>query len=135
MGMAQTDDRHACYLSAPSWDCDWYWGIGYLGHRYVHFHLDGVQKEHNTNMFDALRAEFGDTLTIKDDSDLWTFCELFETAYALKQTAEVLGRGSSNYTTKPCEWIIKNKAEADRINDIVLPAIFDAIENILIKYR
>jgi hypothetical protein len=109
--------------------------MGYLGHRDVHFHLDGVAKEHNTNMFDALRLEFGDTLTIKDDKDLWTFCELMRTAYTLKETAEVLGRGGSHYTTNPCADIVKNTAETERINGVVLPAIFDAVEDILTKYR
>jgi len=135
MGKAQTDDRHACKLRAPSWDCGWYWGIGYLGHRDAHFHLNGVVKEHKTNMFDALRLEFGDTLAIKDEKDLWTFCELMQTAYTLRETAEVLGRGGTHYMTNPCADIVKNTAEVERINGTVLPAIFDAVEDILTKYR
>ena len=135
MGVAQSDDRYACELSAPSWDCGWYWGIGYLGHRDAHFHLDGLIKKHNTNMFDAIKKEFGDTLTIKEDADLWTFCELMQTAYHLKQTAEVLGRGGSHYTTNPCSEIIKNMQEAERINSVVLPTIFNAVKTLLTKYR
>lgn len=134
-GTAQSDDRSKCKLRAPSWNCDWYWGLGYLGHRYVHFHLDGLVKDRNTNMFDALKKEFGDTLTIKDDDDLWVFCELMGTAYALRKTAEVLGRGSVHYTTNPLAKLIKNEKEVERINTIVLPAIFDQIDLILAKYR
>jgi hypothetical protein len=29
------------YLSGFSWDCDWYWGGGYLGNRNLHTHFDG----------------------------------------------------------------------------------------------
>lgn len=76
-------------------------------------------------MFDSIKARFTEwTLT---DADTWTFCELIKTFYALKETAEVLGRGGSNYTKNPCAEIIKSKSETKRINEIVLPAIFDAI--------
>lgn len=135
MGTAQTDDRWKCKLRAPSWDCGWYWGLGYLGHRDCHFHLDGLIKEHKTNLFDAIKKEFGETLTIKDDGDLWTFCELIMTAYKLKETAEVLGRGGSHYTTNPVAGIVKNEKEAKRINEIVMPTIFNQINSLLAKYR
>lgn len=135
MGVAQTDDRHECRLSAPSWDCDWYWSMGYLGHRYIHFHLNSLVKEHNANLFDAIKKEFGETLTITNDSDLWTFCELMMTAYSLKETAEVLGRGGTHYTTNPLAGLIKNKNEVERINNILLPAIFDQVNSLLAKYR
>ena len=134
LGTAQSDNRHPCKLHAPSWDCGWYWGMGYLGHRDAHFHLDGVVKEHKTNMFDALKKEFSDTLTITNDADLWTFCELMETAYTLKETAEVFGRGGSHYAANPIAGLIKNTGETKRINEVVLPAIFDQVAIILNKY-
>jgi len=65
------------------------------------------------------------------DSQLWTVCELFKTFYILNETAEVLGRGGAHYTTNPCKDIIINKDETDRINNVVLPAVFDALYNIL----
>jgi len=135
MGTAQTDDRWSCKLRAPSWDCEWYWGLGYLGHRDAHFHLDVLMHTHHTNMYDAIKQEFGDTLTITDDKDLWTFCELMATAYKLKETAEVLGGGGANYTTNPVADTVKNETEAERINSVVLPAIFDAVDSLLAKYR
>lgn len=122
------------YLAPPSWDCDWYWGFGYLQNNDIHHHIDTLG-ERNTNMFDALKTYYGDTLTIKDESDLWTFCELMATFYALKKTAEVLGRGGTHYTNNPVADVIKNEKEATRINDEVMPAIFNAIEVVLAKYR
>lgn len=135
IGTAQTDDRQQCKLSAPSWDCGWYWSLGYLGHHYCHFHLDGLIKEHSTNLFDAIKKEFGDTLTITDDSDLWTFCELMMTAYTLKKAAEVLGCGGSHYKTNPVAGIVKNEKEVKRINEKVLPIIFDQVNSLLANYR
>jgi hypothetical protein len=136
-------DGENIYLSPPSWDCGWYWGFGYLGNKNCHYHVDGLTKHqiYNsekkcfeyefTNMFDGFKKHFGNTLIIRD-SQLWTICELFKTFYALKETAEILGRGGAHYTTNPCEDIIINKQEVSRINNLVLPNIFEAIYKILI---
>lgn len=133
-------DDESIYLSAPQWDCGWYWGFGYLGNKNCHYHLDGLSKKHNANLYDALYKEFGNSLTIGkieqdnfgQNSTLYTFCELVLTAYTLKETAEVLGRGGSHMTTNPLAELIKNEKEVTRINDVVLPAIFDQI-NILLS--
>jgi hypothetical protein len=50
----------------------------------------------------------------------------------LRETAEVLGRGGSHYTTNPLSEIIKNPAEVERINKVILPRIFEEIYKILI---
>lgn len=117
------------YLSRPSWDCDWYWGFGYLGNKNCHYHVDGLSKD--KNLFDAFKKHFGNTLIVRD-SELWTLCELFQTFYVLKETAEVLGRGGTHMTTNPCAKIITNKKEVERINEVVLPSIFEEIYKILI---
>lgn len=120
-------DGDKIYLSAPSWDCDRYWGFGYLGNKDCHYHVDGLVEKYNTNLFDAMKKEFGESLTIKDDDKLWLFCELISTAYTLKETAEVLGRGGAHYSTNPLKELIKNPEEVKRINEKLLPAIFDYI--------
>ena len=131
------------YLSAPSWDCGWYWGFGYLGNKNCHYHVDGLTKHETynfekkcfeyefTNLYDGFKKHFGDTLIVRD-SQLWTLCELIKSAYVLKETAETLGRGGVHYTTNPCKDIIQNTDEVKRINEIVLPAIFEEIYKILI---
>lgn len=116
------------YLRPPSWDGDWYWGFGYLGNRNCHYHLDGLNR--NRNLYDALKEHFGDTLTIPEKY-LWKFCELVKTTYALKEAAEVLGRGGSHYSNNPCRELIKNTSEVERINNIVLPAIFNEIAELM----
>lgn len=126
-------DGDTIYLSAPYWVCGWYWSFGYLGNYNCHYPIDGINKD--KNLFDALREHFGDSLTIKEDSDLWTFCELVKTCYSLKETAEVLELGGSHYTKNPVSGLIQNKEEVKRINEIVIPAIFSQIEVILSKYR
>ena len=105
-------DGKTIYLSPPSWDCDWYWGFGYLGNEYCHYHVDGLTKREwydydkkcfqseNLNMFHGFKKHFDcGTFIITADADIWTFCELFESFYILRETAEVLGpwRGSLYY--------------------------------------
>lgn len=133
-----TNSNGRIYLSPPSFDCGWYWGFGYLVNKDCHYHLAGVDK--NMNLYDALIAHFHNntfifSTNIKENeysNKLWTFCELIETSYALKKTAEVLDRGGIHYTENPCSDLIKNHAEVKRINETVLPAIFNKI-NVLLK--
>ena len=123
-------DGENIYLSAPSWDCDWYWGFGYLGNRDCHYHLDGLNKD--KNLFDALREHFGDSLTINEDK-LWTFCELIATFYTLKESAEVFGRGGSHYTKNPIQDLLIDEEKTKEINDIILPALFTELDKLLTK--
>ena len=128
------NDNQPIYLSAPSWDCGWYWGFGYIGNKDCHYHVSGLNEGRNQNMYDAFIEHFGSTLTVRR-SQLWTLCELFETFYTLRKTAEVLGRGGSHYTTNPCKDLIINKDEVTRINNVVLPQIFEEIYKILIRNK
>jgi len=116
------------YLTKPSWDCDWYWSFGYLGNNNSSYHLNSYQNGRNINIYDALLEDY--ELNPKIKKNLWLFCELVKTAYALKNTAEVLGRGGSHISINPLSELIINKDEVTRINEVVLPAIFEEIEKI-----
>jgi hypothetical protein len=125
------------YITSPSWDCGWYWSFGYLGNKDERYHLSGYVDGRNINMYDALLSDYdlnpkllGEADKFGSYSRLWTFCELAKTAYLLKETAEVLGRGGSHYSANPCKDIITNTGEVERINKVVLPAIFAEIEKL-----
>lgn len=96
-------------------------------------YLNRLNDGKNQNMFDALKEHFGDTFILKNDSDIWTFCELVKTVYILKECAEVLGLGGSNYITNPCKDLIINIDEVTHINNVVLPQIFEEIYKLLKK--
>lgn len=123
-------DNAKIYLTSPSWDCSWYWSFGYLGNKNEHYHLESYANGRNINMYDALLSDY--ELNPLIEKDLWKFCELAKTAYTLKNTAEMLGRGGSHYTNNPCKDIIINKEEVIRINEVVLPAIFNEISQIFV---
>ena len=134
LGKRKQDNRRI-YLSAPSWDCDWYWGFGYLGNSREHYHLEDYQAENgvkrNVNMRDALLEDY--KLNLKIHKNLWVFCELSKTAYILNKAAKVYYFGSTNYTTNPCAEFVKNENEYRRINWVVLPKIFDTMHELFVK--
>lgn len=135
-------DNEPIFLSGPKWDCGWYWGFGYLGNNNCHYHVDGLTKisTYNTdkkvfeyefvNLKDGFEKHFGDTFIVRP-SDQWTFAELFKSFYSLRETAEILGRGGAHLSSNPCKDVIINTDETKRINEVVLPAIFDEIYKIL----
>ena len=111
--------------------CGWYWGFGYLGNESCHYHLSSYQNGRNINMYDALKEDY--QLAPQIEKNLWLFCELAITAYSLKETAEVLGRGGSHMSVNPLCDLIKNPEEVKRINELLLPSIFEEIEKIFNK--
>lgn len=128
-------------LRRPSFDCDWYWGFGYLGNRDCHYHLDSLETMdwqndamRNKNLFDQLKIHFGDSLTIKDDADLWSFCEIVTTIYTLKEAAELFNRGGSNYTTNPDRGLLTDWTMEEKINKEFIPTQIASLYRILEKY-
>lgn len=129
------------WLEEPKWDCGWYWGCGYV-ETYTnnknpekardvesHQHFDGLFLNGKQNGYDTYKTFFKE-MTV-NDKELWTLIEVMKTIYILKETAEVIGRGGSHYTTNPCKDIIINQEEVKRINEIVLPALFNEVKKIL----
>ncbi len=139
-------DGENIYLSAPSWDCNWYWGFGYLGNKNCHYHISGLETietynfdakaftHERVNLYDGLKKHFGETFIVKEDADIWKLAELFKAFYKLKDYAELCHTGGANMTSNPCKELLKNTDEETRINNIVLPQIFEEIYKVLAKY-
>ena len=119
------------YLSPPSFDCNWYWGFGYLGNNTCHYHIDTLE---NTNLYDAITNHFGDSLRVNED-DKWVFAELMQSFYKLRDYAELLHIGGSHLTSNPLKDEIKNQKEWERINKKLLPKVFKEIYKILNRYK
>lgn len=122
-------DYGQVWMPRASWDCGWYWGFGYIQNSGVHTHFHCLDQ--TKNLHDAIKSNFNHFEL--SDTQLWVFCELLKTAYALKETAKVLGRGGSHYTTNPCKDLIKNPEEVTRINKVVLPSLFEEIYKLFQK--
>lgn len=129
------------WLEEASWDCDWYWGFGYV-ETYTnnknpemsrdinsHQHFDGLflkGPKMCKDMFDDFFAE-----TPLNNNEKWKLLELMRTIYTMKEYSEVICRGGSNITNNPAEEVIKNQDEYNRINEIILPKLFEEVYKIL----
>ena len=129
------------WLEAATWDCDWYWGFGYI-ESYTnnnhpgnskdiesHEHFNGLNRYGNTNLYDAFAEKF--VITPLSNKEIWTLCELMKSYYIIREYADTCYRGGAHYTTNPCKEIIKNEKEYCRINKEVIPAICKEVYKIL----
>ena len=131
------------WLSAPSWDCGWYWGFGYVStftnnnypnksrdinsHEHIDSSFMGKQDEQYIhNIFDSPRF----TRTTFSKSEGWELSELFDQFYFLKSAAENFGRGKCHIAeTKIQKW--QDKALAEKINKELIPRVTARIIEIL----
>lgn len=123
----------AYWLEQPTWGC------GYV-ETYTnnldpnkardinsHQHFDGMFLD--KNMFDYWH-EFFDESTLNDE-EIWQLWDYMKSIYTLKATAELVGRGHSHVTEKSkCE-AVKDTELCKRINEEMLPALFERVKRLL----
>ena len=117
----------AIYLSKHSWDCDWYWGMGYIGNKDLHSHFKSTfLKDRGTYDIKDIFSE-----TKLTQSNWWSILEMFETAYALREAADLYHRGGSRISTNLCREKLKDEELATRLNkdlEEVLDTVWRYIE-------
>jgi hypothetical protein len=129
------------WLEQEKWDCGWYWGCGYV-ETYTNSKDPSLARDinchtHINSMFKATpfyeiakcKDELGFTAPHLTASERWKLADLFKTMYTLKEAAAVLGRGGSHLAEAPS--FDKDPFTASRINNKLLPKVFDAIRVIL----
>lgn len=124
-----TKDNECIYLTKHKWDCDWYWGFGYVGNKHCHFHIDSlITAETDVNKI------FADTNI--SQAEWWVIRDLFIQAYALKNAAEVYRHGGHQCTVKGVTDVIKNPNKAAELNadlERVLDLIWKYVTNAVSK--
>lgn len=130
--LGQDEEAQMYYLIAPSWDCGWYWGFGYVQSRDSHRHADG-EFNSTTNHLSDKNIFTGDFLKNKsfNDRDGWILRELMATFYQLKAEAALYGRGGMHVTTNPLQDKLIDTKRADHINKVMIPQVTKAITDIL----
>lgn len=128
LGKVQEDfnsDAHVSgeliYISKHSWDCDWYWGFGYIGNKHLHTNISSLIKGESD-----INKIFSSTKLTQND--WWIIRDLFKQAYALKPAAEIYRYGGHQKTVEGLTDIIKNSDMAAKINadlQIVLDTLWD----------
>jgi len=150
--------REAVYLYDFSWNCDWYWGGGYIGNSRFHTHFDNCFLEsidsrgHSLgNFFDPWTKipEYVENYVVVsngasvwepiefflDDvpehiqTNWWRIKDLFKQFYALRNAAEVFQYGG-HCTTKGRNPNELNKEMADKINKHIETVIIPEIRKI-----
>jgi hypothetical protein len=143
------------WLESPSWDCDWYWGFGYVetykqnwlpskakdinGHRHINGIL-GPQEKYDFDKKAFVKAEHVSNLidselfaaTTFTESESWQLTELFKQFYLLKDMAAFCGKDlpGCHVTTSPVNHG-DLKAWESKINKELIPAITAKIIEIL----
>lgn len=95
-----------------SWDCDWYWGFGYIGNANLHTHAEVFTKD---LLWHSVDDVFEDHIFDSDDS-FWVFKDLLVQAYALSKASHVYKSGGYCTTRKGVTDVIIDKAMETRVN-------------------
>ena len=130
------------WLQAPSWDCGWYWGFGYievLSNKKkpelskdikLHTHFDSLflndKSVYAKDLFDSFFVE-----TTLEGNEVYQLIDYMMSFYNLKNTAAILSCGDSHQTEKAKIDVLKNEDLANYINKTLLPAIFERIDKLL----
>ena len=138
LGLNKNGDK--MWLVAPSWDCGWYWGLGYIktyqqnwspsNARDIlcHTHFDYVFPTS-----DSFVDEFNDTPFTRNEK--WKIYEYMKELYTLRHYADMMHRNGMNITkgSKALkEENEENYKEYNRINNILIPNVWEELEAILI---
>jgi hypothetical protein len=130
------------FIEESKWDCGWYWSIGYV-ETYTnnnnpekskdiqsHSHFNYMfMKDDRKNCMDKMKDFFIDmTLSEKELYRLW---EIMKSLYTLREYSDMLYTGGSHITTNPCNELIKNDAEYERINREVIPELLKQLYTLL----
>lgn len=110
------EDSKKVYLEIGSWDCDWYWGFGYLvvynqsrSDVDEFYHFDSLLKEFGLNGIEKHFKSF-----VLKENEMWILADLMSSYYKLKEVAEFYYMGNSNFTEQGLK--IKNRRRAKVIN-------------------
>ncbi len=121
------------YLTKHKWDCDWYWGFGYVGNVNCHFHIDSLinhPEKYNEKWTDVTH-QFSETWLTQEQ--WWILRDLFISAYSLKKAAEVYRYGG-HQIEKASPYRVTSPEKAKMINDD-LKIVLDNIWDLLTKWK
>ena len=134
------EDNKKVWLQKGSFDCNWYWGVGYVeifNRNYTdiseHTHFDSLFLKRN--IFDSFKNYFKDTTL--SDNEIWQLLELMQTIYTLREMSDTIHRRGSHITTTGIENHIFNENiyinMYDKINNDTIPTLLNTVYELLEK--
>jgi hypothetical protein len=144
------EEGYNVWLQEPTWECGWYWGCGYVDmfqsnknpsvakDLYNHRHADGyLFGKFGSFYVHSIHESPNLVKTTFTEKQGWDLGELFAQMYLLKDMAAFCSRSHPG-----CNVTESNPVEhgdctdmAKRINQVMLPAVFKAIEKILTEEK
>lgn len=119
-------DGQEVFMKKPEWSCEWYWSFGQIKSKDTHTQLRWLGDSCLYNNINDYFSQFN-----LSGKQLWTFCELVESIYTLKKTAELFHRGGSHITTNPLREQLINKDWTNHINEVLIPNQIDELYKVL----
>lgn len=122
-------DNNRYYLRKPTFDCGWYWGLGYLATgRGSHLHFDNYFK-----VIPFYDDSFNDTPFTQKEKYIIT--DYMRQLYRLRDMADMLYLGNTNVTGDATALELfreANMAEYKRINNVLIPTVWNALVDVLL---
>lgn len=100
--LGRHSDFGSLYLSQHSWDCEWYWGFGYIGNNNCHMHISSLidHPGHYDENWHKVDHHFEETWITQDQ--WWILRDLFIQAYAIRKAADsMLYGGHQTHEAEP----------------------------------
>lgn len=126
-------DGEKVYLKKATFDCNWYWGLGYINtfnRNYTdiasHSHFDTT-----ISTWDEFNDYFEETVLTREE--IWQFLELMKTLYTLRKMSDTIYTGGSLYTRNEVEQKLFREYQPmyDKINNETIPTLLDEVYKLL----
>ena len=144
--LGQDKDGYNVYLEAPSWDCKWYWGFGYIetytqktnpsmssdvsSHSHWKYCIVGDRGTNSSEYIHHINENPNFASTVLTNEESWELSELMKKFYILSDTANLFHEGSAGITSS-LDDEFKNEELYNKINKELMPKIFKKIDEIL----
>lgn len=128
------------FLKNALWDCEWYWGFGYVemftNNNNPERSRDILMHQHFDSLFlrgDGYTRFFNmfEDRTPMSEHEIWKFLELMKSYYTARAYSDMLHRGGAGYSENPVDDVIKDDFEYSRINMEVIPSIIKSVYGVL----
>lgn len=129
-------DGEYYWLEEGTWDCDWYWGIGYVETYTNKLNPSRAKDIRSHQHWDHLFPTYNDfndffEETVVNDKEIRKLLGLMKAIYIARRYSDMLYSGGAHYTANPNKEDIHNEYEYNRINKVMIPKMLESVYEIL----
>ena len=130
-------DGDNVYLQDISFDCGWYWGMGYVESfrpraksQNSHMHFDSLFL--TKDLHKSFKNYFDET--VLNDREMWQLLEYMKSLYQLRKFAEMIHLHGSHITQNDFlkeNFVSIDTEYRDRINTVLIPGLWSKVVELL----